>query len=121
MNNRTRFQITVTIGALVLIALLTDPLGIFMSPSMRAFCLALLALAVFAVAILIVSEPVRDEREAAHAARAGKVGYLSGVAVLTGTLIIQGVWHTINLWTALPLAAMIASHALASGYYRARN
>ncbi|MEK9176928.1 MAG: hypothetical protein AAB923_01390 [Patescibacteria group bacterium] len=97
----------------VLLGLLTDPLMFWMPEP--AQMVALLCAAVLAAlwAGLVLYEKSNDEREAAHAMHAGRVAYLSGIAVLTVALVAQGLAHDIDPWVTFALGTMVVAKLIA--------
>lgn len=57
----------------------------------------------------VVYEQTSDERELVHKLKAGRVAYLSGLAVLTLALIVQGLTHSIDVWITITLGVMVIS------------
>ena len=105
--------------AIVLVGLLTllsDPFMLWM-PSV-AQTTVLLGAAVLACvwAGFVMYERSNDEREAFHKMHAGRVAYLSGIAVLTVALVVQGFAHAIDPWISAALGAMVISKLVARSY-----
>lgn len=100
----------------VLLALLSDPLMLWMPPP--AQMMALLGAAALAAvwAGFVLYEKAHDEREALHGMQAGRVAYLCGVAVLTCALVAQGFAHAIDSWVSIALAVMVVSKLAARLY-----
>lgn len=101
----------VTIGVagvfVALLALLSDPFMLWMpAPAQMAALLGAAALACI-WAGFVLREKALDEREALHAMRAGRAGYLAGVSVLTAALVSQGLSHHIDQWIPLALGVMV--------------
>jgi hypothetical protein len=61
----------------------------------------------------VMFEKAGDERETSHRMHAGRVAYLSGLAVLTVGLVVQGFQHAIDPWIAFALSAMVLSKLVA--------
>jgi hypothetical protein len=64
----------------------------------------------------VMMERGGDEREMFHRINAGRVAYLSGIAVLTVAVVVQGISHHIDPWVAGTLAVMVVSKILARMY-----
>lgn len=100
----------------VLLVLLTDPFMFFM-PSMMAMTVLFIAVVIVGVWTgFIVREEARDEREAVNRMHSGRVAYLSGLAVLTLALIVQGFQHHVDPWVAAALGVMVVSKMIARFY-----
>ena len=114
MNTFLPFTI---IGVLALVLFtLVDPFMYWM-PSvvqMAALTVAAALLAVFAG--FVMREKAGDERETVLRMHAGRAAFLSGVAVLTIALLVQGFTHTIDPWVPLALAIMIGAKLVARLY-----
>jgi len=115
MQNKLSYIIT-AIVLVVLLVLLSDPFMLWMP--MGAQLTVLLAAAVFACAWagFVLYERASDEREALHAMHAGRIAYLSGVAVLTLALVFQGLAHAIDPWITLALGVMVVAKLAARLY-----
>lgn len=91
----------------VLLALVANPFHWWM-PSMMLMVVLVGILAAFAVfAAFILREGVRDEREAMHRMFAGRVAFLSGAAVLTGGIVYQELYGTLDVWLVVALVVMV--------------
>lgn len=102
-------QIIVAVTFVVLLALLSDPFMLWMPEA--GVMAALLGVAILACvwAAFVMYERAADEREEFHRMQAGRVAYLSGVAVLTVALVVQGLAHDIDPWVSAALAVMITA------------
>ena len=97
--------------------MLSDPFMLWMpAPAQMT---ALVAAAVFAAlwAGFVAYEKSRDERELTHTMQAGRVAYLSGIAVLTLALVFQGFSHTIDPWVMYALGVMVVSKLAVRIYF----
>lgn len=84
-----------------------NPFDIFM-PSALTMTLSGIFLALFVVfAAFMWREEARDEREAAHQAAAGRIGYLAGAAVLAVGLFTQSIRHDVDGWVVAALVVMV--------------
>lgn len=103
------FHITVAVALIVLLALLIDPFMYWMPTGMHMIVL----LGATAMAALwsgfVVYERAHDEREVALTMHAGRIAYLSGIAVLTIALVVQGIQYTIDPWIPLALGVMVVA------------
>ena len=99
-----------------LLTLLSDPFMLWMPA--EAQMAALLGAAVLACvwAGFVMYERSSDEREMLHKMHAGRVAYLSGIAVLTAALVVQGFAHTIDPWVSVALGVMVISKLIARFY-----
>ena len=99
-----------------LLILLSDPFMLWMPA--KAQMAALLGAAVLACvwAGFVMYERASDEREMLHKMHAGRVAYLSGIAVLTLALVFQGFARDIDPWVSIALGAMVISK-LVSRFY----
>ena len=115
MENKS-VQISVALALVVFLGLLTDPFMLWMPP-MAGMALLLCATALLCVwGGFVMHEKAHDEREIIHRMYAGRSAYLSGIAVLTCALIVQGLVHHIDPWVALALGVMVVSK-LVSRFY----
>lgn len=113
-------HILLAAALIISLALLSDPFMIWMPPAAATAAL-LAAAAIMCVWIgFIARERGGDERDLQHRMNAGRAAYLSGLAVLTVALIVQGFAHQIDVWVAVALAAMVVSK-LAARIYFERN
>lgn len=106
-------HIAIAVVLIILLGLLSDPFMLYM-PEALAMLVLLGAAALAAVwAGFVMYERSRDEREAAHKATAGHAAYLSGIAILTVALVVQGLSHNIDPWVTLALGVMVISKLIA--------
>lgn len=100
----------------VLLVSLCDPFMLLMPSALQM--IALLAATVLAVvwAGFVVSEHSHDERELVHRMHAGHIAYLSGIAVLTLALLVQGFAHAIDPWILTTLGVMVVAKIAARLY-----
>lgn len=122
MNMRNSFigELVVGLVLVVLLILLINPFPMYMPSGLE---MGLLAGAVVAFAVfgaLVWREKVADEREAAHRALAGRIGFLVGALVLTIGVLLQSLAHSLDPWLVLGLGAMILGKlaGLVYGKYR---
>ena len=66
--------------------------------------------------VFVMYERWSEEREVFHKMHAGRVAYLSGIAVLTVALVVQGFAHAIDPWISAALGAMVISKLVARFY-----
>lgn len=117
MKNNT-IHVALALILIALLILLSDPF-MFWMPPVAVLC-ALLAVAVVVCLWVgfVMKESAQDEREALHRMNAGRVAYLSGTAVLTVAVLVQGfTLHTVDPWVALALIAMVVSKLVARMYF----
>ena len=114
-NNLAHIFLAVVL--VILLILLSDPMMYWMPPLAVTLVLLLVATVMCVWAIFVMKEGGGDEREILHRMHAGRVAYLSGSAVLTAALIIQGLRHDIDPWIALALVAMVISKLVSRIYF----
>jgi hypothetical protein len=100
----------------VLLVLLCDPFMVWMPAGVRMLALLGAAALAFVWAGFVLYEHAQDERELLHKMHAGRVAYLSGIALLTLALVVQGLGHAIDPWIAAALAVMVISKLAARLY-----
>jgi len=110
------FSIGIAVILVALLTLLSDPFMLWMPA--QAQMAALLGAAVLAGVWsgFVMYERSNDERETLHKMHAGRVAYLSGIAVLTCALIVQGFAHAIDPWISVALGVMVISKLFARFY-----
>lgn len=118
MNTSLPYVILLVLA--VLLFTLVDPFMYWMPGVTQMIALTLAAglLALFVGVVL--REGSGDEREMQHRMYAGRAGYLSGIAVLTLALVLQGLTHSIDFWVPLTLVVMVVAK-LAARHYSDRN
>lgn len=113
-------QILIAAATVVLLALLSDPFMYWMPPKMAMLVLVGVTVLLCVWFGFVAGEKVADEREAMHRMLAGRIAYLSGIAVLTVALLVQGLAHHIDPWIAGALGAMViaklATHLYTNRY-----
>jgi hypothetical protein len=114
--NTNLAQTVFAVLLLVMLAALTDPFMYWM-PSMPQMVALALATALLAGWMgFVAREKALDEREAEHRMFAGRAAYLSGLAVLTTALLMQGFAQAIDPWVPGALATMVVSKLAARWY-----
>ncbi|TSC86558.1 MAG: hypothetical protein G01um10148_544 [Parcubacteria group bacterium Gr01-1014_8] len=105
--NSLFIQVGVAVVFIGLLVGLTDPFMYWM-PDMAALVVLVVAAALSATWVGFVALEQRgDEREAGHRQFAGRAAYLSGIAILTIALVVQGLAHVIDSWISMALGAMV--------------
>ncbi|PIQ92162.1 MAG: hypothetical protein COV70_01240 [Parcubacteria group bacterium CG11_big_fil_rev_8_21_14_0_20_39_22] len=103
-------EITVmTIFAIILI-LFFNPFHFWMPSTVHYTMLAGIVVIFAIIAGFILKENTRDEREEVHKMKAGRIGYMTGAAVLVIAIVVQGVYEmAVEPWIVIALFAMIVS------------
>ncbi len=105
-------HILTAIVLLALLILLSDPFMLWMPAPAQMAALVAAAVCVLAWAGFVLYERAADERELALTMHAGRVAYLSGLAVLTVALVVQGFAHDIDPWITAALGTMVIAKLL---------
>ena len=92
-----------------LLTLLSDPFMLWMPMGAQLFVLLSAVVLACAWVGFVMYEQAHDEREVLHKMHAGRIAYLSGIAVLTTALVVQGLNHTIDPWISIALGVMVIS------------
>lgn len=106
----------VTFALLLTLLLISDALPFFMPDMMTMVILVVLAALMLVWVAFVLQENGGDERDKEHRMYAGRAAYLSGVAVLTGALLVQGFTHAVDPWIAGALGAMLFAKLVARLY-----
>lgn len=114
--NSSFIQYGLVVALLLLLGVLTDPFMYWMPSMPEMLALTLACVGLIAWIGLIVREEARDERDTEHRMFAGRAAYLTGIAVLTAGLLIQGLAHAIDPWIPITLATMVVSKIAARWY-----
>jgi len=93
----------------------------WMPGNMEMTAVTLLVVAFVGFAGLVLRERARDEREEAHRAFAGRMGFLAGMAVLTLGIVLQALAHKLDPWLLWALFAMAAAKLVALLYGKLRQ
>jgi hypothetical protein len=109
------------LALVISLILLVDPFMYWMPPfaGMIALVAATALLCVFAGFVML--ERAVDEREAMHRMNAGRVAYLSGIAVLTAALLFQGLTDMVDPWIAGALGAMVIAKLIARVFFESNG
>lgn len=101
------FHILTAVVLVGLLTLLSDPFMLWMPG--YAQMMALLGVVILACvwAGFVMYESTNDERDAVHRMNAGRMAYLSGIAVLIIALVVQGLAHDIDPWISVTLGVMV--------------
>lgn len=90
-----------------LLTLLSDPFMLWMPGIAQMMALLGAALLACVWTGFVMYERTGDERDALHRMNAGRMAYLSGIAVLTVALVVQGFAHSIDPWISIALGVMV--------------
>lgn len=101
---------------LILLGLISDPFMLWMPSMALMVILVLVAALVLSWMGFLMQEGEGDEREVLHKMKAGRLAYLSGLAVLVVALVYQGFTHQIDHFIVVALGVMVLSKVLARGY-----
>jgi len=107
MKDNNVAQIAIAAAFMVVLILLSDPFMLWMPKEALTTVLFIGAVLMGLWAGFIMKEEAGDERETYHRMNAGRVAYLSGIAVLTLALVVQGLLHDIDPWISFALGVMI--------------
>ena len=119
-NNFFIKEISAAIILMLLLFFLLDPFSYWMSDMLFMMLLAGLVV-IFGIFVSFVwREKVRDEREVMLRLLAGRLSYLTGVAVLMIGVLVQSWQHDLDNWLVLSLAAMIVAKIIGSIYSRTK-
>lgn len=110
------FHISTALLLVGLLTLLSDPFMLWMPGFAQMTALLGAATLACVWAGFVMYERSQDEREVLHKMHAGRVAYLSGIAVLTIALIVQGFAHDIDPWISIALGLMVISKLIARFY-----
>jgi len=109
-------SIVIAVTLVGLLTLLSDPFMVWMPMGMQLAVLVAAAVVTCTWAGFVMYERAHDEREVTHKMHSGRIAYLSGIAVLTIALVVQGFAHTIDPWIPLALGVMVVSKLIARFY-----
>jgi hypothetical protein len=115
MRNKL-FHIGTALLLVGLLTLLSDPFMVWMPGFAQMTTLLGAAVLACVWAGFVMYEGSQDEREMLHKMHAGRIAYLSGVAVLTAALVVQGFAHDIDPWISAALGVMVISKLVARFY-----
>lgn len=113
---------TLVAGVLIVVLFLVlNPSGVLMLSMMQMSLVIALAVLVVLFAGMIWKETSADEREELHRLRAGRYGYLAGLAVGVIGVIIQAVRHAVDPWLIYTLGIMILAKVCAHVFNKLKN
>ncbi|MEK7612202.1 MAG: hypothetical protein AAB407_02580 [Patescibacteria group bacterium] len=110
-------HIVIVLVLVVLLILLSDPFMLWMPPLAVTLALLGVATVMCVLAGFVIKERSGDEREMIHRMNAGRIAYLSGLAVLTIAFVMQGFSHAIDPWIPIALVVMVVSKLIARIYF----
>ena len=105
-KNKSIHLITATV-LIILLTLLSDPFMLWMPGIAQMMILLGAAILACVWAGFVMYERISDERDFIHRMNAGRMAYLSGIAVLTIALVVQGFQHNIDPWISFSLGVMV--------------
>jgi hypothetical protein len=101
---------------LILLAVVANPLMLWMPSALLMIVITLITALVFLWAGFVLTEKGGDEREEIHRTNAGRAAYLAAAGTLTIALVYQGSTHSIDLWIPATLAVVILAKFLTRVY-----
>jgi len=108
MNN-TYIHIGVAFVLTFFLLTLADLVPFWMPMMGEMTALVVVTLLLIVWAGFVIQEKAHDEREVVLKMKAGRVAYVSGLAVLVVALVMQGMSDVIDPWIAVALAVMVVS------------
>ncbi len=114
-------EIIVSVVLVILAVLFLNPFDFLMPDAVTMILIAIFLVVFAGFAAFVWHERVADEREAAHAAFAGRMGYLAGTGVLILGIVVQALEHQMSYWIVGGLVAMILVKIVARAWSEARN
>lgn len=109
-----------TLLIVILIAFI-NPTGLLMPESASMMMLVLFALSYFLYISIFWKEQSQDERDQAHALKAGRLSFLLGSLMLIIGISIQGLKHEIDVWLIVTLVLMILTKIAVRMYTRIKQ
>jgi amino acid transporter len=119
MNNMEKPPIKefiLSIALIVLLIVLLNPFNFLMSDAVLMLTVALFVIAVGLIAGLALNERPRDERENVLVHTSARVGYISGIVILSLAIIIESLQHDLDFWLPLVFVIMILSKLIGRIY-----
>ncbi len=100
-------ETTVAFILVILLLIILNPFHLWM-PDMIHVMVIIGLIAVFALfASFILREQASDEREGVHRMLAGRIGYLTGSAILIIGIVAQVLHNAVDIWLILTLVGMV--------------
>ncbi|MCR4330379.1 MAG: hypothetical protein NUV49_00645 [Patescibacteria group bacterium] len=122
MEHKQNTQETIiSVVFIILLLLFLNPFGFWMPGMLLYMMIAGLVVSFALFASFIWKEQARDEREQLHKMIAGRVGYLSGIAVLVLGVVVESITSHVDPWLIAVLGAMIIGKAVGHIYGQSRN
>lgn len=122
MEHKQNIQETIiSVVFIVLLFLFLNPFGFWMPGMLLYMMIAGLVVSFALFASFIWKEQARDEREQLHKMIAGRVGYLSGIAVLVLGVVVESITSHVDPWLIAVLGAMIVGKIAGHIYGQRRN
>ena len=115
MTNKI-FHIITAVVLVGFLTLLSDPFMLWMPEQAQMAVLLCAAVLLGLWTGFVMYEQAHDEREVLHKMHAGRAAYLSGIAVLTIALVVQGLAHDIDPWISGALGTMVVAKLIARFY-----
>ena len=116
MRNNLSLQLLSSALCVLFALAFVNPFHYLMTDHAHMLILGLLAAAFGTLAVLILLEQGGDERELAHRALAGRVGFLIGAGLLLLGMVLQAFHGGVDLWLVIALCGMVAGKAIARIY-----
>lgn len=109
-------EFILSIALIVLLIVLLNPFNFLMSDAVLMLTVALFVIAVGLIAGLALNERPRDERENVLVHTSARVGYISGIVILSLAIIIESLQHDLDFWLPLVFVIMILSKLIGRIY-----
>ncbi|MDP3964978.1 MAG: hypothetical protein Q8Q20_05005 [bacterium] len=114
--SKTIVEIFATAILIVLLVAFLNPTQLLMPTTTETMLVVGIILFFLIFASLVWNERARDERDALHRMRAGRVSFLIGASGLVLGIVVQGFDHAIDPWLIGVLIAMVVSKIIARLY-----
>ena len=113
---------TIVAGLLIVVLFFVlNPSGVLMLSMVQMSLAIALAVLVVLFAGLIWKEHSADEREELHRLRAGRYGYLAGLAIGVIGIIVQSTSHSVDPWLVYTMGIMILAKVCAHVFNKLKN
>lgn len=117
----TALESIISLLILGILILFLNPTHLLMPDTINSMLILGLIISFLVFVGSVWREKAKDEREALHIQKAGRISFLVGSAILVVGIISQAQKHNIDPWLIYTLSAMVLTKTIARIWHKLKN
>lgn len=106
---------------LLILVVFLNPTHLLMPDSLHTLLLLGFIVVFLAFLGVVWKEKARDEREATHIQKSGRMSFFVGTALLVAGILAQAIRHDVDVWLMIALAGTVLTKILSRLYHSFRE